>query len=219
VAFTASVNSEYTPASGQLDGGLDVGATIQARSNLELFAGPSLYLRRDPLQYIDQVDDASGTTHFVFGRIHETDVSLTLRVNWTFSPHLTLQAYAQPYLAAGRYDQLKDVDNPGAHRYAERFHQFAGDELQLVDDTYTAMRAGATYSFDRPDFNFRQLRSTVVVRWEYRPGSTVFAIWSHGRTSDALDDGRFRLGRDLSDLANVASDNVVMVKVNYWFGL
>ena len=65
----------------------------------------------------------------------------------------------------------------------------------------------------------RQLRSTVVVRWEYRPGSTVFAIWSHGRTSDGSGDGRFRLGRDLSELASAASENVVMVKANYWIGL
>ncbi|HET7500115.1 MAG TPA: DUF5916 domain-containing protein [Kofleriaceae bacterium] len=219
VAFTVNLISSHTPASGQLDAGIDLGATLQARSNLDVFAGPSLYLRRDPLQYIDQIADASGTTHYVFGQIHETDVSLTLRVNWTFSPHLTLQAYAQPYLAAGRYDRLKDVDQPGADRFAERFHTFAADELQLADGTYHVMRDGAVYRFDRPDFNFRQLRSTVVLRWEYRPGSTVFAIWSHGRTSDAFDDGRFRLGRDLSDLASVASDNLVMVKANYWFGL
>ncbi|HEU4733658.1 MAG TPA: DUF5916 domain-containing protein [Kofleriaceae bacterium] len=219
VQLTINLSSSHTPASGQLDGGVDVGATIQVRSNLDVFAGPSLYLRRDPLQYIDQIPDGSGTTHYVFGRIHETDVSLTLRVNWTFSPHLTLQAYAQPYIAAGHYDQLKDVDNPGADRYAERFHIFTPDELELAGGTYHVVRDGAAYSFDRPDLNFRQLRSTVVLRWEYRPGSTVFAIWSHGRTSDALDDGRFRLGRDLSDLATVASDNLVMVKVNYWFGL
>jgi hypothetical protein len=144
---------------------------------------------------------------------------MTVRVNWTFSPHLALQAYAQPYIASGHYDQLKDVDNPGAKRYADRFHTFASDELQLVDDTYHAMRGGQAFSFDRPDFNFRQLRSTVVVRWEYRPGSTVFAIWSHGRTSDSLDDGRFKLGRDLGDLGRAASENVVMVKANYWIGL
>jgi len=59
----------------------------------------------------------------------------------------------------------------------------------------------------------------VVVRWEYLPGSTVFAIWSHGQTSDAFGGGRFRLGRDLSDLGSAASENVVMVKANYWIGL
>ncbi|HEX3764475.1 MAG TPA: DUF5916 domain-containing protein, partial [Kofleriaceae bacterium] len=107
--YTVTASSSHTWASGQIDGGVDSGATFQARSNLNLFIGSSIYLRRDPLQYVTQVADTAGAQHYVLGRIHETDVSLTLRADWTFSPHLTLQAYAQPYIAAGRYDQLKDV--------------------------------------------------------------------------------------------------------------
>ena len=77
---------------------------------------------------------------------------------------------------------------------------------------------GGMYSFDRPDFDIRQLRSTVVLRWEYRPGSTVFAIWSHGQTSTA-EDGRFQLGHDLAGLLKADEDNLVMIKANYWVGL
>jgi len=158
-------------------------------------------------------------THYVFGRLHETDVSMTVRANWTFSPHLALQVYAQPYIASGYYNELKEIDNPGAQNYTDRFHVFAGNELRLDDGTYHVARGAANYSFSQPDFNFRQLRSTVVMRWEYRPGSTVFAIWSHGQTSDSFDDGRFRFGRDFSDLTSARSENVVMVKANYWIGL
>jgi hypothetical protein len=208
----------YNWTSGASNLSVELGATIQARSNLDVSIGPSLSMRNDPMQYVDEVADANGQSHFVFARIHETDVSMTLRVNWTFSPRLTLQAYAQPFIASGRYDELKDVDDPGADRYADRFSLLAGDAT-LVDGSYQVVRDGAMWSFGRPDFNFRQLRSTVVVRWEYRPGSTVFAIWSHGRTSDTFDGGRFQLGRDLSDLGSAASENVVMVKANYWIGL
>ena len=206
---------------GGRDGGIDLGATIQARSNIDVFVGPSIYHRNEPMQYVDQIDDdvEMARTHFVFGRLHETDLSMTLRVNWTFSPHLTLQAYAQPYIATGYYGEFKDVDNPGAARFTDRFHPLSSTELQLTDDTYHVMRSGSSYSFDRPDFNFRQLRSTVVMRWEYRPGSTVFAIWSHGRTSDEFDGGRFRFGNEVSELARAGSENVVMVKANYWIGL
>ena len=207
--------------SGFFEGGVDLGATVQARSNLDVFVGPSVYHRNDPMQYIDQIDDemAVGRTHYVFGRIHETNASMTVRANWTFSPHLALQVYAQPFVASGRYAELKDVDHPGAERFSDRFHAFTPDEVRLSDGTYRVMRGGQSFGFDQPDFNFRQLRSTVVVRWEYRPGSTVFAIWSHGQTSDALDDGRFRLGRDLADLGRASSENIVMVKANYWIGL
>jgi hypothetical protein len=219
VWFNLNSYGSHNLGSGQFEGGIDLGATIQARSNLDVFIGPSISKRNDPMQYIDEVADMDDQSHFVFGRIHETDVSMTVRVNWTFSPHLTLQAYAQPYIASGHYDELKDVDHPAAERYADRSHVFGPGELQLSDGTYRVMRDGATFSFDRPDFNFRQLRSTVVLRWEYRPGSTVFAIWSHGRTSDDFDDGRFRFGRDLGDLGSAASENIVMVKANYWIGL
>jgi hypothetical protein len=147
------------------------------------------------------------------GQIHQTTASLTVRVNWTFSPHLSLQAYAQPFLASGRYSVLKDVDNPHADQFADRFHALTAQEAHVMDATVFVDHAGQ-YSFDQPDFSIQQLRSTMVLRWEYRPGSTLFAIWSHGRT-----DGRFALGRDLDELAKTAAENIVMVKANYWIGL
>ncbi|HEY0191182.1 MAG TPA: DUF5916 domain-containing protein [Kofleriaceae bacterium] len=217
--FSVNAYGSHVFVSGSQDGGVDLGATIQAKSNLDLFVGPSIYLRNDPMQYVDQEPDSVGDLHYIFARIHEFDVSMTLRANWTFSPHLTLQAYAQPYIASGHYDELKDVDHPSAERYRDRFHMLAAGEARLVDGTYSVNRGGRTYAFDQPDFNFRQLRSTVVLRWEYLPGSTVFAIWSHGQTSDAFDNGRLQLGRDLSDLGRAASENVVMIKANYWIGL
>ena len=219
VRGSINVNGGATPASGRRELAVSVGATVQARSNLDVFVGPGVYVRRDPLQYVALATDDAGAPHYVFGRIHETDVSMTVRANWTLSPHFALQVYAQPFLASGRYDELKDVDHPGAARYADRFHALGADEASLAGGTYQVMQGGARYQVDQPDFNFRQLRSTVVVRWEYRPGSSVFAIWSHGRTSEALDDGQLRLGRDLGDLARADSEHVVMVKANYWIGL
>ncbi|HEX3759943.1 MAG TPA: DUF5916 domain-containing protein [Kofleriaceae bacterium] len=220
VWFSFNGYGGHNYGSGELDGGIDLGATIQARSNIDLFVGPSIYHRNEPLQYIDEVSDdvMQDQNHFVFGRLHETDLSLTVRANWTFSPHLALQVYAQPYIASGYYSELKEVDHPDALSYGDRFHIFSGNELRLNDGTYHVARGGASYSFDQPDFNFRQLRSTVVLRWEYRPGSTVFAIWSHGRTSDTFSDGRFSFGHDLSELATTPSENIIMVKANYWIG-
>jgi hypothetical protein len=197
---------------------LDAGATVQVRSNVDLYAGPSVYWRTDPLQYIDQVDDSGGARHYVCGRVHQTTTSLTMRLNWTFSPHLSLQVYAQPFIASARFSDYKDVDNPHANRFDDRFHVLSGNEYSIMDGTVDVNYGGGSYQFERPDFDLRQLRSTIVLRWEYRPGSTVFAIWSHGQTSQ-LDDGRFALGRDLSGLLNAQSQNLVMLKANYWIGL
>ena len=215
--FSVNAHAGNVPVQGELEGGVDVGATIQARPNIDLYLGPSFYERDDPMQYVAQADDAVGTTHYVFGRIRQTTTSLTMRVNWTFSPHLSLQAYAQPFVASGRYSELKDVNNPHASTFTDRFHVLEGNDYRITDDTVYATYMGS-YNFAKPDFDVRQLRSTVVLRWEYRPGSTVFAIWSHGQTSTS-DDGRFRLGTDLSGLVHAPAENIVMVKANYWIGL
>ena len=211
-------NVGRTPASDQINGGLNVGATIQARSNVDIFVGPGYSQQTNPLQYVATAEDSAGGTHYVFGAIQQTTANMTVRLNWTFSTRLSLQAYAQPFIATGRYSNLKDVDHPGADRFADRFHTFAGNEYTEMSDQVFVHRGGVTYSFDRPDFDIRQLRSTVVLRWEYRPGSTVFAIWSHGQAGSTTD-GRFDVAHDLSGLARASSDDVVMVKANYWIGL
>lgn len=191
-----------TPAAHETDGGFEAGVTIQARSNIDVFVGPSFNDRKDAMQYVDQIDDAQGTTHYVFAKIRQTVAGLTMRLNWTFSPRLSLQAYAQPFIANGSYTDYKDVTNPHAEKFDDRF----------VPITMT------TFDIGRPDFDFLQLRSTLVLRWEYRPGSSVFAIWSHGRTGDG-DNGHFSIARDLGGLGDTEGENVVMVKANYWIGL
>ena len=222
-AVWATVNGSVTidPDAHTETGEVDLGATIQARSNLDLYVGPSWSSRHDPLQYVDRVDDAvTGAPHYLFGTIDQTTLSLTMRANWTFSPHLALQVYAQPFIAAGRYSELKDVDHPRARRFDDRFHTFTGSESREADGNIYVDRnhdGVDEITVARPDFNFRQLRSTVVLRWEYRPGSNVFAIWSHGQTSSA--DSRYMLGHDLAALGRAPSEDIVMIKVNYWIGL
>ena len=202
---------------GEYDGGIDVGATIQARPNIDIFVGPSWFERDDPIQYVDSPSDNMGKRRDVMARIRQTTASMTVRMNWTFSPHLSLQAYAQPFIASGKYSEYKDINNPHAATYTDRFHMLAGNEYRIDNGTVFASYDGS-YSFAKPDFDIRQMRSTVVLRWEYRPGSTVFAIWSHDQTSQ-IDDGRFRLGTDLAGLYHAAAENIVMVKANYWIGL
>lgn len=215
IGFGGSANRTWNQAS--LSGGADLGLTIQARSNIDLFVGPSWSRTDDAMQYVDAPLDEAGRPHYVFARIDQTTLGVTTRLNWTFSPRLSLQAYAQPFVATGRYSAYKDIDDPGARRFEDRFTRLQGADLIRTDGAYTAT-SGGTFTFGRPDFSFAQLRSNVVLRWEYRPGSSVFAIWSHGQTH-ADDDGRFALGRGLRDLVREDAEDVVMLKANYWIGL
>ena len=66
-----------------------------------------------------------------------------------------------------------------------------------------------------PDFNYRSFRTTNVMRWEYKPGSTLFVVWQQSR-EQTIDTGAFRVGEDLSGLFHAPGPNVFLVKLAYW---
>src|SRR5207245_9206382 len=86
---------------------------------------------------------------------------------------------------------------------------------------YTVHADGAlppqdTIQFSNPDFRVRSLRSNAVLRREYRPGSTLFVVWTQSRHGD-FGDPSFDLTRDLGrELLRDRPTNVLLVKLNYW---
>ncbi len=219
-----NVSAGWRPAANNtwlLD--FNAGVTVQARSNVDLFFGPALSLQGDDLQYVDQEPDVTGATRYVFGRLHEVVTGMTVRANWTFTPHVSLQVYAMPFVATGRYNDLKEATDTHARAYNDRFHVFGDDHLTVTDDAITVDNAGAGngvgYQFANPNFTVRELRSNVVLRWEYRPGSALFLIWAHDGEGSDVGDGRYRLASDVSALARQPGEDVVMAKLNYWVGL
>jgi hypothetical protein len=153
-------------------------------------------------------------TDYVFARIDQTTVGLSLRAEYAFTPTMSLQLYAEPFVSAGAYADYKRVADPRAERYQDRF---AGLATRVDEGTvHTDVDGdGTEESFDRPDFNFKQFRSNAVLRWEYRPGSALFVVWSQGR-NHFVENGDFRFGGDVRDLFGVAPQNVFMVKLSYW---
>ena len=150
----------------------------------------------DDAQWVENVEDADGTPHYVFGRLEQRTVAMTLRANYTMSPTLSFQSYAEPFVSAGRYQRFRELTSGRAAAYADRFQPYA-------------------YAGDA-DFNFRSFRTTNVLRWEFRPGSALFAVWQQGRQEDG-DQGDFRFGRDFGGLFSSPSRNVFLVKFSYWF--
>lgn len=167
----------------------------------------------DDRQYVSALE-AGGEDHYVFGRIDQTTVGLTLRADYAFTPTLSLQLYAQPFVSAGRYTGFKEVADPRAERYEDRFRTLAPDRdgsvyrVDLDGD-------GGDEAFGAPDFNVKQFRSNAVLRWEYLPGSTLFVVWSQDRDAYRAD-GDFDFGADVRDLFGVRPRNVFMVKLSYW---
>jgi uncharacterized protein YkuJ len=131
---------------------------------------------------------------------------------------MSIQFYAQPLLSTGRYRTFKEAAEPRTYRFT-RYGIDAGTiaydaetNLYTVDPTDDG--SGRQFAFPDPDFNFKSLRINAVFRWEFRPGSTLYVVWTDQRQHD--HPGPMRLGSDLSDLWRAPSDNVVMVKVSYW---
>lgn len=122
-----------------------------------------------------------------------------MRVGYAMTPRLSLQVYAQPFVSRGSYDDVRELSaTPRGDDYVARYRPYAAPE-------------GADAGF-----NLRDLRSNTVLRWEFRPGSTFFAVWTHGRSGFA-DRFEQRPWRDeYRDLFGLRPDNTFLVKVAYW---
>jgi hypothetical protein len=221
ISFSASTNGYREKETGVLRYGFGGGITARPSPQFDLSLQPNVFFNSHDWQYVTSpLTVGSNRREYIFAHLDQTTVSLTARANYTFSPNLSFQLYAQPFLSAGEYTDFRRVAAPRARAFDERFHTFADTEITYDIDgrRYTADVGDDDVRFDNPDFNVRSLRSNAVLRWEYRPGSTLFVVWSHGR-SDRARQGNFDLRRGLDDLWSLEGTNVVMVKLNYWLNL
>ncbi|MDQ6633492.1 MAG: carbohydrate binding family 9 domain-containing protein [Gemmatimonadota bacterium] len=204
---------------------------IKPAVNLKISFGPSFSRQIEPKQFVTNINDATNTRfgglRNVFARLDQRTLSMNTRVNATFTPNLTLELFAQPFLASGRYSELKEYQAP---RSGDVF-VYGKDIGTVVEQrdasghltSYTVDPdgvAGPATAFDvgNPDFNVRSLRGTAVLRWEYRPGSTVYFVWTQERSgSDSFGD--FDFNRDRSALFRDRPINVFQVKASYWLGI
>ena len=174
----------------------------------------------DELQYVSTID-SSGGPRYLLGRIDQDTLAFTFRANLALTPDLTLQYYGSPFLSTARYAAFKRATDTLARTYERRFHGYGPDEISAAPSggIYdVAEREGTRFSFANPDFSFRQFRSNVVLRWEYKPGSSLYVVWSQGRTDEESRwEGRF--GRNWSGLWRTRADDVVLVKFSYWLSL
>jgi hypothetical protein len=194
--------------------------TWKPRANISLSLGPSLTLQKNEVQWVTSVPDQTMTAtygnRYIFGRIDEKVLGTEVRVDWTFTPRLTLQAYVQPFLAVGRYDRFKELARPKSLDY-DIFGE-GGSTIGYADGVYTVNPGGPgpapAFTFANPDFNYKSFRGTIVFRWEYLPGSLIYVVWTQNR-SDYSDPGSMRIWRDLGNLFAAPGQNIFMIKVSY----
>jgi len=156
----------------------------------------------------------------VFATLVEKTLSMTTRVDWTFTPALTLQLFVQPLIASGQYTQFKQFDAPRSR--ARSIYGVDAGTISYAGGTYTVDPDGAgpaaPFSFGDPNFTFRSLRGSAVLRWEYLPGSTVYFVWTQTRSAND-PFGTLVPSRDIKGLVGPAPENIFLVKLSYWLGL
>ncbi len=202
---------------------LSVWTTFQPLNAMQLQLSPS-YNRswRKQDQFVAQANFGA-EKRTVVSEVEQRSFSLTARLSYNLTPDLTIQYYGQPFIFRALYKNYGFVTDPLNREYDARFHRYADGEIRwdeqgesfLVDEN----RDGSTdYAFDKPDFNYIQFRSNLVVRWEYIPGSELFLVWSQGSTPNAYSDLDTPLVNSLFD--NVFAEkarNVLLVKCTYRF--
>ena len=189
------------------DGGRSRGVAIQAdlrwraRSNLDAsLAVNASGATNDAAFYRHSGDPLSDTSRVTVARLDQPIRSITARLDYTLTTALSVQWYSQAYVSRGTYSSVRELDDPRAARYADRF-------LSMTPGANAPGETGV---------DFRQFRSNTVLRWQYRPGSTLFVVWTQGRNIDAPDAGTLRFAPDIRDLFRRRPENRLAVKVSYW---
>ncbi|NNM06333.1 MAG: hypothetical protein HKO65_14675, partial [Gemmatimonadetes bacterium] len=200
-----------------------LGVTVRPASAVEFSLEPSLQRTHAVSQYVRAVSDETANrtygTRYVFSDLDQTVLSLDTRVSWTFTPRLSLQLYLQPFLAKGDYARFKELHEPREWGW-DVYGEDAGT-ISAVGGGYDVDPDGngpaEPFSLPNPDFNVRSLRGNAVLRWEYRPGSTVYLVWQQRRFGTALY-GETSLMEDARDIWSIPPENVFALKVSYWWG-
>jgi hypothetical protein len=152
-------------------------------------------------QWYGNLTDAATVVHYTFAHLDQTTTSATVRLNYTFTPDVSLQLYAQPFVSKGTYSNVRQLSaTPRAADYDARYTTYA--------NTAVTSNPGG--------FNFKELQSNVVFRWEYQPGSTLFVVWNEGRQGNTSTEGTETFRGDVRDLLSLHPANTFLVKMSYW---
>ncbi|MGQ8335553.1 DUF5916 domain-containing protein [Sunxiuqinia sp. A32] len=183
--------------------------SLSSRTKVELLT--------DHHQYVQKVGLSSDDTGYLVGTLDRKTLQTTIRLEYFITPELSLQYYANPYASVGSYDSFRRVIDASDRNIDRRYLSLTN--MTSVNGAYTFVENdGEQYSIPIPNFNYRELRSNLVARWEFRPGSTLYLVWN----SSSLKNSReyeSSVIESFGDIFGLKSQNVFMIKFNYWFSL
>jgi hypothetical protein len=196
--------------------------SIRPASQWQASVDPTYSHSVDSRQYVGTRADGSAETYggrYIFGYIERSTLSARFRLNYALTPNFTVEAYAEPFAASGRYYDFGELPAPRSR--ALRTYGAAGTGTTIVEDengVSTVTDGAKTFTIPQLDFNRLSFRSNLVLRWEWLPGSTAFLIWQQNRQGQTPNGELIGPG-DVWNSTQVAGDNIFVVKISYWLGI
>ncbi len=218
--FFAGYNSNYKGNNSGKYFGTYGRISYQPFNVLSLSISPNYSHNTTELQYVE-TSEFEGEDRYIFAEINQKTFALTLRVNYNLTPDFTIQYYGAPFVSAGIYSEYKKITDAKAEHYPDRFEVFTDNQISYLPDYEIYgidenSDENVDYYIGKPDFNYRQFRSNLVLRWEYKPGSLFWFVWSQENT-DYVSDGAFNLGESLKNMFKVSPTDVFLIKFSYRF--
>ena len=172
----------------------------------------------DATQYVTETNFNSDA-RYILGEIQNQTLTTTLRLNYSFTPNISLQFYGQPFISKGQFTNLNYVVNPVANSINDRISIYDTNQISTQNDTYLIdeNRDGTTdYSFENPDFSFVQLQTNLVARWEYIPGSELFFVWARGSVG-SVDPTNDLVDSVSNQVFEAPANDTFLIKATYRF--
>lgn len=193
---------------------------------ISLSLAPEYSVNYTSFQWVGNFADQSAVntynTRYVFADLTQKMLAANIRLNWIFTPTLSLQVYIQPLFAVGDYEKFKEIINPPSLDVLEygngnstiTFDKESNQYIVNPDNT----SGTESFTFNNPDFNFKSLRGNLVLRWEVLPGSVFYFAWTNSRINFE-DPGRFNLKNDFHNLIRTETNDIFLVKFSYWLDM
>jgi hypothetical protein len=229
-SLEADVNGFTYQSGWQKDWQANATVTWRPLTNVSLSIGPSYDHDHEAAQWVTSADDPTAAATFarryIFADLDQQTLSANIRLNWTFSPKLSLQLFLQPLISSGDYTQYKELTRSRSFDF--RVYGTGSSTLAETKSTdgsvsYSADPDGngpaPPIAFDNPDFNTKSLRGNAVLRWEYLPGSVIYFVWTQSRYNETNYDGNFQFNNSVDRLFKTQADNIFLVKFSYWFNM
>ena len=198
-------------------------AALKLGSSFTLEVAPSFSRELNGTQFVDSWEDDAASamygTRSLLAHLDQKVIAAEIRCDWSLTPRLSLQAFVQPFQAVGSYNSFREYSRPGT-----------GDFLVYGEGEATIVPDGDWYLLDptggddtdarwveNPDFNYKAFLANMVLRWEFRPGSTFYLVWTRNG-EDLENPGEFAWQRDWQRMLTAKTDNVFALKVSWWWG-